>query len=178
MVKVIVINGAGGSGKDTFIDLFKEVCMETDPNTINVYKFSSVDKVKYFATCMGWDGVKDNRGRRFLSDIKDAMTRYNDGPLNYMSEIIEDVTENTLSHETSFVFFHVREPNEIQKMVDKFEAISLHIIRPSISVNSFTNHADRNTGDYNYGYEVTNDGTLSDLRYEAYLFFEALTDCL
>lgn len=178
MVKVIVINGAGTSGKDTFIDLFTEECQECDRDTIRVYRHSSVDQVKYHASLMGWDWEKDDKGRRFLSDIKDAMTRYNDGPLNYMSDIVEDITKNTLSHETSFVFFHVREPQEIQKMVDKFEATTLLIERPSVSKESFTNHADINVGNYDYDYIVTNDGTLSDLRYEAYLFFEALTDCL
>ena len=172
MVKVIVINGAGTSGKDTFIDLFTEVCAEH--GTHRVYRFSSVDKVKYFATCMGWDGVKDDKGRRFLSDIKDAMTRYNDAPFEYMNSMVNELKSYG---EDCFVFFHVREPVEIKKMVDRLNAITLFIERPMVKEESFTNHADKNVRDYQYDYEVYNDGTLIDLKDSAALFFDFLA-CL
>lgn len=170
MIKVIVINGAGTSGKDTFIDLFSEVCDESCEG-YSVYRFSSVDRVKYFATCMGWDGVKDNKGRRFLSDIKDAMTLYNDDPFNYMKEKVEEVKDIT---EDAFIFFHVREPSEIKKMVNRLGATSLLIERPSVNSDSFTNHADKNVKEFPYSYIVSNNGTLSDLKHRAELYFHYL----
>lgn len=63
MPKVIVINGMGGVGKSTFISL----CHEIDPRVIET---STVDFVKEIALQAGWDGVKDEDGRRFLSDLK------------------------------------------------------------------------------------------------------------
>ena len=164
MVKVFVINGAGTSGKDTFIDLFTEVCRNYERCRYYVFKFSSVDKVKHFAKLIGWDGVKDDKGRKFLSDIKDAMTIYNDAPFLYMKDCITRVVNNT---ENAFVFFHVREPSEIQKMVDNFGAITIFIDRPSVSEDSFTNHADKNVRDFQYDFYITNDGTLEDLKNKA-----------
>lgn len=169
MVKVIVINGAGTSGKDTFIDLFTEVCAEQ--GTYSVYRFSSVDKVKYFATCMGWDGVKDDKGRRFLSDIKDAMTRYNDAPFEYMNSMVNELKSYG---ENCFVFFHVREPEEIHKMVNRLNASTLFIERPSVKSDSFTNHADKNVENYHYQYHVMNDGTLLDLKDQAIYLYHLL----
>lgn len=169
MVKVIVINGAGTSGKDTFIDLFSEVCR--DIGTQSVYRFSSVDEVKYYATCMGWDGVKDDRGRRFLSDIKDAMTLYSDAPFNYMKQKVEAVEEKG---EDAFVFFHVREPSEIQKMVERLDALTVLIERPTVKSDSFTNHADKNVGNFSYDYHIMNYGTLLDLKVQAYNFFDQI----
>lgn len=173
MVKVIVINGAGTSGKDTFIDLFTEVVKEVSDKS-SVYRFSSVDEVKYHASCMGWDGVKDDKGRRFLSDIKDAMTLYNDAPYNYMARQVKGVES---LGEDAFIFFHVREPSEIKKMVDRLHAVTLLIERPTVKEESFTNHADKNVKDYEYDYQVCNDGTLLDLRDSAILFFDFLA-CL
>lgn len=171
MIKVIVINGAGTSGKDTFIDLFTEVCNEI--GDYSVYRFSSVDEVKYFATCMGWDGVKDDKGRRFLSDIKDAMTLYNDAPYNYMRQKVTEVSEQ---EDNAFIFFHVREPIEIQKMVNRLKAITILIDRPSVCSDTFTNHADKNVENFDYDYLIKNKGTLFDLKLQASSLYYLLTE--
>ena len=44
--KIIVINGTGGSGKDTFVEYVSKYA--------KVYNFSSVDKVKEIAKLIGW----------------------------------------------------------------------------------------------------------------------------
>ena len=172
MIKVIVINGMGTSGKDTFIDLFAEVCKER--GNYSVFRFSSVDKVKEYAYLMGWDGMKDNKGRRFLSDIKDALTLYSDAPYRYMEEQVNDIKDSFTKDTNAFVFFHVREPIEIKKMVDRLNATTLFIGRPSIVSDSFTNHADKDVEDYPYDYFVLNDGTLLDLKEKAVIFLDYL----
>lgn len=48
--KIIVINGTGGSGKDTFVEYVSKYA--------KVYNFSSVDKVKEIAKLIGWTGTK------------------------------------------------------------------------------------------------------------------------
>ena len=50
--RIIIINGSGGVGKDTFV----EYCSEFT----NVKNISSVDKVKEAAKILvGWNGEKD-----------------------------------------------------------------------------------------------------------------------
>ena len=73
MKKIIIINGSGRCGKDTFVEYVKKVSND------RVYLISTVDKVKEIAKTMGWDGNKDEKSRKFLSDIKLAWTNYNNG---------------------------------------------------------------------------------------------------
>lgn len=174
MVTVVVINGAGTSGKDTFIDKFYEVCEEAGGKYVPL-RFSSVDIVKTSAKLIGWDGEKDNKGRRFLSDLKDAMTRYNDAPFKYMENKVKfysDFSKDTHSHYV--LFFHVREPQEIQRMVESFNAVSLLVVRDNVLIDSFTNHADKNVYRYDYDYIVHNNGTFDDLKTYAKSFFYLL----
>ena len=68
MKKVFIINGAAGVGKDTFVEIAKyKIFIKTGLPTYNI---SSVDNVKTAAKILGWDGEKDARGRKFLSDLK------------------------------------------------------------------------------------------------------------
>lgn len=50
---VIIINGAGGSGKDTICNILK--------NDYVTYVYSSITPIKAAATMLGWEGeVKDD----------------------------------------------------------------------------------------------------------------------
>ena len=169
MITVIVINGKGTSGKDSFIDFFSDVC---EKSGYNVDRFSSVHEVKECALKLGWDGVKDDRGRRFLSDLKDALTLYNDLPFASMENRVYQFRE-LCKDRRGFLFFHIREPQEIKRMVEPFNAVTLLIDRESAET-LFSNHADKNVKEYHYDYYVSNNGTLSDLKAEAEEFFKYL----
>ena len=67
MKEIVVINGSGGVGKDTFV----QFCNEYTP----IMNISSVDKVKEAAKVLaGWNGEKDEKSRKFLSDLKELNT--------------------------------------------------------------------------------------------------------
>ena len=88
--QIFIINGSGGSGKDTFVSLVRE-CMEEGLNQNNlVDNFSSVDKVKEIAKIIGWDGKKTEKDRKFLSDLKLLCTEYNNMPFKSMQEKVEE----------------------------------------------------------------------------------------
>ena len=75
-LKVLAINGAPGSGKTTFENMLaKEMGRYYDSR-------STIDLVKQVAKLCGWDGTKDLKSRKFLSDLKDLLTEYNDAPMN------------------------------------------------------------------------------------------------
>lgn len=154
--KIIIINGSGGCGKSTFVEL----CQKNYPNVLNI---SSVDFVKEVATYCGWDGTKDDVNREFLSDLKDVLTKWNDVPLKKMLEIID-------TNEDKVIFFHIREPYEISKFVDTVDAKTVQIKRKGIK--RFNNHADLNVDFYSYDYTIYNDGSLEDLENEAVLFMK------
>ena len=68
-MKIIVINGTGGAGKDTFVDVLKSKSYVKD---YFIYNYSTIDRIKTIAEQCGWDGKKDEKGRQLLSDLKDA----------------------------------------------------------------------------------------------------------
>ena len=60
--QIIILNGTGGSGKDTFISL----CLKY----ASCMSISSVDKVYEAASLLGWTGTKTDKDRKFLADLK------------------------------------------------------------------------------------------------------------
>ena len=158
--KVIVINGMGGVGKSTFISL----CHEIDPRVIET---STVDFVKEIALQAGWDGTKDEDGRRFLSDLKDAMERYHDIPNKKVDEFIK-------FHPDNIIFVNAREPHNIAYYQNKYNARTVIVNNCNVK-QIYGNHADENVNNYDYDVVINNSGTLKDLKETAKWF---LTNCL
>ena len=102
---VIVINGAGGVGKDTLCELASK--------HFKVKNISSITPVKKIAADCGWNGEKDDKARKFLSDLKRVLVEYNDYPTAWaLSEY-----KKFLSSDDEVMFVHIREGEEIEKFV-------------------------------------------------------------
>ncbi len=94
--RIVIINGVGGSGKDTFVEL----CAK-HANVINI---SSVDKVKEAAKVLvGWNGEKDEKSRKLLVDLKKISIEYNDYPTAY---ILEE-HKKFLKSDATILFIHI-----------------------------------------------------------------------
>ena len=141
--KIIVINGVGGSGKDTFVEFCNEYC--------KVSNFSSIDKIKQIAKMMGWNGEKNPVDRKFLSDLKALSTWYNDMPYNSIKTAIEKFYND----DSQIMFIHVRESHEIKRIVDEFNAITLLIRRKNYKLDC-SNSSDANVENYKYDYIIEN----------------------
>lgn len=167
MKTVVIINGAGESGKGTFVKFCRDILL---PYRIFVNNISSIDQVKEVAAGLGWDGKKDDEGRKFLSDLKDLSTEYNDGPLLYMIEQVEGIG---LEHK-SLIFLDIREPLEIRKAKEVFNAITVLLRRADPL--TFTNHADRNVENYDYNYVIENPPgtTFKELKQKAREFLQEI----
>lgn len=159
---VVVINGIGGSGKDTFVECCKKVCK------IGIDNISTIDIVKEAAQILGWENDKTDNGRKFLSDLKKLSVKYNDCPYQYCKENI------MCSPPWNIVFVHCREPKEIERFVQDFDAKTLLIRRPDIDIPQ--NESDMNVENYPYDYIVVNDGTIEDLKIKADVFIGWLMD--
>lgn len=162
MKKIIIINGTGGCGKDTFIQYVSAY--------IKVTNFSSVDIVKKIASYAGWIGGKTEKDRKFLSDLKRLMTEYNDMPFKTIKEAIDEFNQaNNLSE---ILFIHIREPEEIKRVVDSFNALTLLIKKPDIDIIT-SNYSDANIENYKYDFMIINT-TLKNLDSQAKRFVEQL----
>ena len=86
MVRYIVINGIGRSGKDTFADLVKD-----HPLCSRFLNISSIDPIKDIAISLGWDGEKDDTSRTMLSELKSLCNKYFDTSYIYIYEKINSM---------------------------------------------------------------------------------------
>lgn len=153
--QIFIINGSGGVGKDTFVSLIS--------NNIATMNFSSVDKVKEIARIIGWTGGKTERDRKFLSDLKLLCTDYNDMPFNSMSEKVKEFVESN----AIMLFLHIREPEEIEKAKNAFNAKTILVKRDSVKQIT-SNMADGNVFKYNYDIVINNDKGIEELEQKSY----------
>ena len=159
---IVVINGVGGSGKDTFVEYVSKYN--------KVLNFSSVDKVKEIAKLIGWDGKKEEKDRKFLSDLKRLTTEYNDMSFKSIKEKVDEFNQN----DDEIMFIHIREPEEIKRAVLEFNAKTLLIKRDDI--NKITsNYSDASVENYNYDY-IINNTTLDNLENQAKNFYNLINN--
>jgi len=158
--EVIIINGTGGSGKDTFVKFCSKFAKVTN--------ISSVDKVKEAANILvGWNGEKDEKSRKLLVDLKKLSIDYNDAPTNY----IKDEYEQFKISENEYLFIHIREIEEIEKVKKLLKAKTLLITNPRVALIT-SNNSDGNVYKYTYDYIIENDGSLEELEEKARKFMQ------
>lgn len=157
--KVYITSGIGRSGKDSFAQLVGKY--------IPTYKYSIVDLPKEAAKTLGWNGGKTDKDRKFLSDIMDLATDYNDSPFRDVVSIVTDFKNNNI--EAEVLFIDMRDPKDIARAVEIFGAETILIKNPRVEQIT-TNHADANVEGYNYDYTIVNDGTLEQLEKVAKFF--------
>lgn len=147
----IVINGVGGCGKDTLISLLSK--------HYKILNRTSIAPIVDIAKSCGWDGVKTDKSRKFLSDLKKLLTDFNDTPLNYL--LLEQ--EKFLNSENELMFVHIREPEEIKKFitVSRSKTITLLITpREELQNKVYGNSSDDEVANYNYDLVFNNNKPL------------------
>lgn len=169
MVKVIIVNGRPGSGKTTF----EQFCQKWHYDDEIVAIVSTVDFVKEVALTCGWDGTKTPHNRKFLSDLKDLLTQWNDIPFKKIAKRVEFYRQMEGGH---FLFIDCREPEEIEKLKKAFNATTVLIRRPQQENEETSNHADANVFDYEYDVELYNEYGLAELEVMAARFINDIRE--
>lgn len=163
MKHIVIINGAGGVGKDTLCNAARA--------RWRVRNISSIDPIKTAASYLGWSpGLKDDISRRFLSDLKRLSIGYNDYPADYIYKAILNFYNQNFDE---ILFIHIREPKEIEKLVFTLEEIkwtlpevisqdatksiySTLLVRRDLGKESYGNDSDDNVENYTYDYYFDN----------------------
>ena len=152
----VVINGRGGVGKDTLCDFAAErYC---------VRNVSSITPIKEIARTHGWNGEKDLRSRKFLSDLKRVFTEYNDLPTTYLLGEQAAFLENP---DEQILFVHIRESDQIASFVSKAAApcVTLLVRRDSEELaQCYGNASDDDVENYPYEYYYDNTLPLEQTR--------------
>ena len=160
---IFIVNGKPRAGKDTFAQILNEY--------MDVYKYSSVTKVKEIAKQCGWTGAKEEKDRKFLHELKMLTSAYSDMSYNDVIEEIDKFKKGELDADIFVV--DVREPEDIDRLVKATKAFTIFIENnrvPSITSNA----ADANVENYKYDFVIKNNGTLEDFEYNIKLFIEVL----
>lgn len=172
---VIVVNGRPMVGKDSFCQLVQRI-MEERVGPRSCLITSTVDLVKDIARDCGWDGSKTPENRKFLSDLKDLLTEWGDVPYNDIADYIDSAKlfwkHTHYPEDKTIIFVMCREPEEIQKFVDRMGAKTLIVRRPEIEDTSQFNHADNEVFDFEYDIHIDNRGTIEHLEELAKEFVE------
>lgn len=170
---VIVINGSGGVGKDTMCDFAAEC--------YSVKVISAITPVKKIARLCGWNGEKDEKSRRFLSEFKDLLIRFNDLPNRYL---LKKTGKFAADQKHEVLFVHIREIPEIEKYIsgvrECFQGQELRIATLLVTrkgSQKWNNASDDKVFDYNYDFVYRNDKPLADACSDFTSFFrEALNN--
>lgn len=146
----IIINGKGAVGKDTLCGFVA--------STYRTVSFSAIDMVKNIARLIGWDGGKDRKSRKLLSDLKMLCIAYNDMPFEDMAMRYEKAVSSGVQ---DIIFMHIREPEEIDKMKKYIERGGRAVCRTLLVTSNrvqgcLGNSSDDDVDKYTYDYVYDN----------------------
>lgn len=161
---VIIINGVGGAGKDTLCDLAAK--------HYKVKNVSAIAPIKDIAQNYGWNGEKDAKSRKFLSDLKRVFIEYNDFPTKYLYAQYKEFLES----KNEILFVHIREKQEIEKFkkLVNIRCKTLLVDRQNINVEKWGNASDDEVRNYQYDLYFENNKSLLEIEQEFVSFLSSL----
>ena len=159
-IPIIIVNGCGGVGKDEFVKSLDEL--------ITVFSYSTIDTYKKIAKeSFDWDEVKDEKGRKLLSDLKLAGINYNDAPLKEFKDVYTDINRSCLADVFTCM---CRDIGEIKKIKNEFPDTITVLVTNNRVQHISSNVADDNVYNYQYDYIINNDSTIDVLKESAKTF--------
>lgn len=170
-MKVIVINGYPRAGKDTFVKFCQDVL-----GTFRCRNLSTIDCIKKNARYFGYLGEKTPEARRFLAKLKDITSEYNDFSYKYIKKQLYYIQDQESPHCKIVVFIHCREPKEIDRFVEDYNATTVLIKNKRVEDHGYSNAADANIELYKYDVIILNNNSLDDLKLAAETFIKYLTE--
>lgn len=126
---------------------------------IPLIKYSIIDLIKETAESLGWNGGKTEKDRKFLSDLMDLATEYNDSPYRDVVSLV-GAFKTELPEE--ILIIDMRDPKDIERAVKDFGAETILMRNPRVNKIE-SNHADANVEQYKYDYIIENNGSLEQL---------------
>mgnify|MGYP000890179782 CR=1 FL=1 len=148
-MRVILLIGKAGVGKDESYKCIKELYPTAE-------RYAFADYLKTIAYEVGWDGRKDERGRKLLQGIGQTVRAYKEGfwALKVAKAIEHDVPDIAVITDCRF-------PNEIQIIKDYFRDVTtIRIIRDVSEMSDISEHA---LDDFTPDFEIMNNCTVADL---------------
>ena len=162
-MRVILISGKAQNGKDSTAFIMREL-LEKQQKKVLIIHYA--DNLKLFAkNYFGWNGIKDENGRKLLQWLGTDVIRK-----NYKDTWVDMIIALLKGIQTLYDYIiipDVRFPNEVDKMCDNFDCITIRIIRPNfdngLSDEQKNHPSETALDDYPIEYELINYGDLKNL---------------
>jgi len=176
MTIVITISGKAEAGKDTTALYFKEMAELSGKTALIIH---NADYLKFICkTYFGWDGHKDEKGRKLLQSVGTEVAR------SRRPDIWVEIILSFLAgfgDDFDFVLIpDCRFPNEIELVKENHSAISVVVTRPfhkSRLTEEEKNHRSETALDgYVFDYHIENNSDLNHLCSEVYEFMNHFAD--
>lgn len=165
---ILPINGCARCGKDSFVQFIDDYLNHHKYEVINI---STIKPVKSAMKKLGWNGQKTDENRSMMVEIKQLWIKKMNGPFNYVKNSVYKIIDRYRNSPIDIFFFiHVREPEEIQKLVDHYQDECQTILIRSNRGIALENGADNMVENYDYHHIIYNNGTLEDLKQESIKF--------
>lgn len=160
---ICIISGVAGNGKDSFIEYMSRYA--------SIANFSSIDQIKEIASvlcnatsnyndlaevdALAELNTKSDRYREFLWEMKQAWTKFCNGPTVQLLGMIRDhITQHNMQGDhTDIIFLHIREADQIEEMktavVDNFGLTPITVkIQGLVDATDYTNQCDTRVDEY------------------------------
>ena len=161
---IVVINGKGGTGKDTLCNSMEE--------KYKIMNISAIEPIKDIARQHGWNGEKDDKSRRFLAELKRAFVNYNDLPTAYL----KNKTDEFMEGDAEILFVHIREADQIEQYkqaISPNKCITLLVKRDAVDNRPlYGNSADDDVNNYEYDFSFENNLPIAESTAEFCRFLE------
>lgn len=165
MKKIIIgFSGKAEAGKTTAANAFfkKMAPMDLCGGIVPLAK-----KMKEQARYLGWDGKKDERGRRFLQEVSWPIKHYL-GEDVYAKWVLEDANRSYLNVILVDDVRMLAEVNYFKSLPkDEYEFVLVRIERPNhvskLTPEQLADVSETQLDNYEFDYHVVNDGTIEEL---------------
>ncbi len=171
MRKLIITNGTGGSGKDTFCKFAAEYLGES----YNTVRYSYVDFARRVLADAGIDtSSKTDMDRELLAGLNHLLEKYDDIPFKDCCQFINDMLfrlDETADYDyipkniADVIFLDVRNP----EIIDRFKSAYDNIITVLVDNGRTTTATKEDSGVFNYNYDsvISNTRDLDYLKRQA-----------
>lgn len=162
---VFILNGSGGSGKDSVASVLGRHYKVVNESSITPIKLIAREYTNYD------ESVKSDKDRKFLSDLKTLFVNYCNLPNTYLVNRYNEF----LKSDADIFIAHIREGSEIDKFKKSIDgkAITL-LVTGGRSKSSYGNKSDDDVFNYDYDYTFINSGTLENLDSDFMKFFNSI----
>lgn len=163
---IYIICGKARNGKDTIGEIIKKIYDEKNKSYINI-QYSSYIK-EYAKKITDWDGSEETKPRALLQELGTEVIRKNIDSLFFVKRVLGDIKVYSYYFD-NIIITDARTKTEVDMPKNEFKnVIAIHVDRPNFD-NGLTEEqkhhfTEVDLDDYNkYDYNVSNDGTISDL---------------